>query len=57
MRDVERAQAVHEAVCAQRYGAITTRLNVLLGLLGALLAAGAAGNPVLAALARLFGGH
>ena len=57
MREVERAQAVHEAVCAQRYAGITLRLNVLMGLLLALLAAGASGNPVLAAMSRLFGGH
>jgi hypothetical protein len=56
VRTMERTQAVHEAVCAERYKGITLRLNLLLGLLVALVGAAAAGNPVIAAITRIAGG-
>jgi hypothetical protein len=55
MRTVEQSQAVHEAVCAERYRGITLRLNVTMALLLAMLGAAAAGNPVVAALTKLLG--
>lgn len=56
VRTMERTQAVHEAVCAERYKGITVRLNVLLGLLLALVGAAAAGNPLVEAITRIAGG-
>lgn len=56
LRKVEMAWAVHEAVCAERYRGITLRLNVVMGLLMALVGAAAAGNPVIAAMRQILGG-
>jgi len=55
LRLVERATAVHEAVCAERYKGITLRLNVLMGLLFILLGAAATGNPLIALIQRALG--
>lgn len=46
LRVVETAQAVHEAVCAERHKGITMRLNVVLAGIGVLLAALAGGAPL-----------
>ena len=55
LREVEQAQAVHEAVCAERYKAINLRLNILMAGMAILLAGAVAGNPVLTALRAAMG--
>jgi len=57
LRDAETAISVHEAVCAERYRAINFKLNVLLGALGLFLTALMGGNPVAAAISKMFGAH
>jgi len=57
LRVLERDQAVHEAVCAERYKGITLRLNIVMAALLLLLGAAASGNPVVAALRAVMGGE
>jgi hypothetical protein len=56
VRATELTQAVHEATCAERYKAINLRLNIIMAGLGIVLAAIAAGDP-LVGLLRAMAGH
>lgn len=53
---LERNVAVHEAVCAERYKGINTKLNIVLGGIGILLTAVSAGDPLILFLRRMLGG-
>jgi hypothetical protein len=55
LRTVEQSQAVHEAVCAERYKAINLRLNIIMVGLSILLVGAVAGNPALTALRAILG--
>lgn len=57
IRDVEMSTRVHEAVCAERYKAINLRLNVIMAGLGIVLAAIAAGDPLVGLLRSMAGVH
>lgn len=52
---VEMAQAVHEAVCGERYKSINFKLNIVVGGIGILLTAVSAGDPLVTFLRRVFG--
>ena len=53
VREVEAAQRVHEAVCAERYKAINLRLNVIMSGVGIIITAIAAGDPLVSLLRAL----
>ena len=53
---LERNVAVHEAVCAERYRGINSKLNIVLAGIGILLTAVSAGDPLILFLRRMFGG-
>lgn len=52
---IEKAAAVHEAICGERYKAINFKLNVVVAGLGIILAAISAGDPLVAFLRRILG--
>lgn len=56
VRTVEADQRVHEAICAERYKGIANRLNIIMAGIGIILAAIAAGDPLVAFLKKLSGG-
>ena len=52
---LEKNVAVHEAVCAERYKGINTKLNIVLAGIGIILTAVSAGDPLVMFLRRIFG--
>lgn len=56
MRVVEQRVAVHEAVCSERYKALTVRLNIAIALLLVVVTALAADNAIMSGIKRISGG-
>lgn len=56
LRTVENRADVHEAICAERYKGIALRLNIVMGGIGILLTAVAAGDPLVAVVRKIWGG-
>lgn len=52
---LELSQAVHEAICGERYRQINYKLNVAIAGIGIILTAISAGDPLIAFLRRVFG--
>lgn len=52
---IELSQAVHEAICGERYRLINFKLNVAIAGIGIILTAISAGDPLVAFMRRIFG--